>query len=553
MAIKSFRKDLKKDIIPFLLTVSLVILILGIIQIHNLFEDVSKETIEERDEQLFSLAYSVDNNLKLKLAEVDSELKYVVKREDFVQAEQALVEDGDTKQIASFFKKSHLFEKPSVHGVVALSGGEQCFSLDCHGESHTFTFLDDHDGDPIWICYDEKDQYYIGVEGLSLNYDIQYYALFDLDYFHDAIIPESIRETHWVVFFDEESGMALHNHRNQDPYFIFSEEEIMERNDGYTIILENEKKGTKGSVTYEYANYSGKVVPERLITLPSEQSLNGIFAIGISMDSEKLYQEIERDKRKMIMILIGLLVIFLAIYSFIYQIYAEIERRRYEAVAKQKEEELIDQLADARLKNSISQLQPHFMYNALSSIRELVLDEPEYAADLLYNFTHYLRACVRSISQKEMIPFAEELENIRAYTSIEQMRFGNGLKILYDIQFEEFEVIPLGIQPLVENAIRHGIVKRRGKKGTVWIRSALEGEQIVVAIEDDGVGFDTQKIREEVQSGQRDSTGIHNLIFRFEHLMHATIDIASEPSKGTRVVIRIPNESEGDRHQVTQK
>lgn len=533
----------KHNMIPFLMLISLLIVIVGIMHIQILFEEEGKEIIEERDEQLFSLAYSVDNNLNLKMKEVSSELDYVVSKDDFRIAEKELLEKQENDLMKTFFMKSHLFEKPDVAGVIVMDGEQQCFSVDQRGRTdHIYTFLDDHDEDPIWICYDERDEYYIAVEKKSEIYDFEYYALFDLTHFHDALIPESIRKTHWVVFYDMESGLSLQNHRNQKPYMIFSEEEIMERQDGYTIILENQKKNIKGSITYEYANYSGKKVPERLITLPSKETINGIFAIGISLDSEKLYSELDKDKRKMMTASLFLAIMLIIFYGFIFSHYEKEARIRYEEESKKKENELMEQLNEARIKNSISQLQPHFLYNALTAIRELIIEAPEYAYDLIYDFTWYLRACVRSISHQDLIPFEDELKNIQGYTNIEQMRFGDGLKITYDIQEKDFKIIPLGVQPLVENSIRHGIVKRRGKKGNVLVKSIREDGWIVISVEDDGLGFDVDKIRQQVINGERDSTGVQNLIFRYEHQMHAVVDITSEPGKGTKVIIRIPME-----------
>ena len=111
------------------------------------------------------------------------------------------------------------------------------------------------------------------------------------------------------------------------------------------------------------------------------------------------------------------------------------------------------------------QMHPHFLYNALSSIREIVLTDPDFAADLLYDFTTYLRAGIRAIGSSEKIPFTRELENVRAYLNIEKVRFADRLTVEYDIRVEDFSVIPFCIQPLVENAVRHGIYEKGAEGG----------------------------------------------------------------------------------------
>ena len=207
-------------------------------------------------------------------------------------------------------------------------------------------------------------------------------------------------------------------------------------------------------------------------------------------------------------------------------------------------EKLEIQLNEARIKISTGQMQPHFLYNALASIREVVLENPEYAADLIFDFTTHLRACIKSMAGEEMISFSQEIENIKAYVSIEKMRFGDKMQVEYDIQESDFQIVPLSIQPLVENAIRHGIYERGNEGSIVKISSYRQKDKINIMIEDNGVGFDVEKIAKEVKAHERDSTGLQNLIFRFENLMNATVNIESVIGTGTKVTIKIPVKGE---------
>lgn len=216
---------------------------------------------------------------------------------------------------------------------------------------------------------------------------------------------------------------------------------------------------------------------------------------------------------------------------------------KYEELQECTERELREtkqQLEDARIKNSNSQMQPHFLYNALASIREIVLDDPEYASDLIYDFTVHLRACIRSMSNDNLVPFSQELDNIKAYVNIEKMRFGDRLNIQYDCPEISFDIIPLSIQPMVENAIRHGIYERGAAGGTVTIRTSQANEHFLIQVEDDGVGFDFEATMDEVKAGKRDSTGLFNLIFRFERLMKAKVYVESSIGSGTKITVAIP-------------
>ncbi|MCQ2510594.1 MAG: histidine kinase [Lachnospiraceae bacterium] len=532
-----------------------VLLLVGIIAINVLYSVQLKTVIEERDEQLFSLAHAIDSNLVHKLEELTDDLNYGLSRNEYAAIEKKLKDDHDFDEINQYFSTSHLFEQSSLEGVVIFDDQyNQLYSLNQNDLSNDrqYTFLRDEDNDSIYFCYDQFGKYSVALEQQSANKAFWYYVLVDLNHFYDSIVPEKLQASNWVVFYDRGSGVLLQNHDNQDAWLVLDEEAIMERQDGYSIILKNVLADKTGAETYYWPNYYGKNVPERIITLPQSMTQNGYFTIGISRDSEALYKRLDHGR------ILQFFLMFLFVASGIifarsviqYRLrirstLADLERQKNEKAlleAQMKEKELKSALKEAQMRNSIRQLQPHFLYNALSSIREIVLESPEYGADMLMDFTNFLRACLKAMSTKELIPFSQELKNIKAYVNIEKMRLGDRLTVVYDIQEDDFLIIPLGVQPLVENAIRHGISKKRNKTGTVAIRTYRENGQIVISVEDDGTGFDVPKILDEIASGKRDSTGISNLKMRFANRMNATLEGTSEVGKGTVAYIKIPLE-----------
>lgn len=204
---------------------------------------------------------------------------------------------------------------------------------------------------------------------------------------------------------------------------------------------------------------------------------------------------------------------------------------------KQEEAERTGQeLQESRLRLMISQIQPHFIYNTLSSIRTLIKLNPDQAYDLVYDFSKYLRANIDSIGQEGSVPFAKELEHIKNYCRIEQIRFGKKLTVLYEIEEDQFPVPPLTIQPLVENAIKHGI---RGKTGggTVKIHSFKREQEYVVEVLDDGVGF------EDGAENHTGAAGLANIRFRLKEIADSTLEINSIPGKGTKAVVTVPGET----------
>lgn len=193
-----------------------------------------------------------------------------------------------------------------------------------------------------------------------------------------------------------------------------------------------------------------------------------------------------------------------------------------------KEEEAID----LRIELMISQVTPHFIFNALTTIQQLCVKDPVEAQKTVKDFAVYLRGNIDSLSQKENILFSQELEHVKCYLAIEKKRFGDRIQIEYNIQEENFLIPPLTLQPIVENAVKHGICKKRGG-GTIKIETKREDHQILIIVSDDGVGFDQK------QEIGNDHFGIRNIQKRLQTLVNGNIKIESQVGKGTKVIITL--------------
>ncbi len=203
----------------------------------------------------------------------------------------------------------------------------------------------------------------------------------------------------------------------------------------------------------------------------------------------------------------------------------------------QKAAELEKELAEINMTLMLSQIQPHFLYNALNTIKYLTKKDPQKAESAIVKFSGYLRTNMDSLTQKEPIPFEKELEHVKNYVSIEQIRFGDRLKIEYEIENIDFSIPPLTIQPIVENAIKHG-VNQKPEGGTVKIKTYETGSYNIVCVEDDGVGFDVNEKKDDGRS----HVGVTNIKKRLEIMLNAYIEIQSEINVGTKVTIKIPKE-----------
>jgi LytS/YehU family sensor histidine kinase len=190
-------------------------------------------------------------------------------------------------------------------------------------------------------------------------------------------------------------------------------------------------------------------------------------------------------------------------------------------------------IKEAETDLMLSQIKPHFIFNALTAILALIRTDPKKAESVVKSFSKYLRTNMVSIESKAPIPFEQELKHVKTYIELEQIRFQNRINVLFDIGIREFSVPPLTIQPLVENAIRHGICKKK-EGGTVLIKTYEENNYIYIEITDDGVGFNTDILQEK-----NHSLGIKNVNFRLTQI-NATLTIDSKQGSGTAIYVKIP-------------
>ena len=146
------------------------------------------------------------------------------------------------------------------------------------------------------------------------------------------------------------------------------------------------------------------------------------------------------------------------------------------------------ELADAKVSIMLSQIQPHFLCNSLAAIKQLCDIEPEQAKEAVVEFSNYLRGNLDALTAKGCIPFEREMIQVKSYLSLEQKRFGDILKVVYDLRAQSFLIPPLTVQPIVENAVRHGIT-RKEDGGTVTISTCETQESFVITVSDDGAGF----------------------------------------------------------------
>ncbi len=222
--------------------------------------------------------------------------------------------------------------------------------------------------------------------------------------------------------------------------------------------------------------------------------------------------------------------------TMIYQIVSLVLDLRKQYIEAIRYQQMQKELYEAKVSVMVSQIQPHFMYNALTSIAMMCQIDPDTAQEATVTFAKYLRGNMDSLRQTKPIPFDQELEHLKKYLYIEKLRFGDKLNIEYDIQTTDFVLPQLSVQPLVENAVKHGVgMKKQG--GTVTISTRETDSAYEVVISDDGVGFD---VTAEKKDDGRSHVGMENTRRRIRDMCGGEVKTESTVGEGTTATVILP-------------
>ncbi len=201
---------------------------------------------------------------------------------------------------------------------------------------------------------------------------------------------------------------------------------------------------------------------------------------------------------------------------------------------KRKEKEDIEQ---KYLEIMGTQIKPHFIYNVLNTIWYLCEKDTARAQEAIEEFSDYLRGNLDSLNINETVPFSQEMNHIKNYLKLEKLRFGDELEIVYDIQTEDFRVPALSVQPIVENAVKHGV--RASEEGGRVIISTKETPKFYeIDVFDSGAGYDPHYKSKD--NGEKTHVGLSNTRKRLSMMCGGTLDISSTDGSGTTVNIKIP-------------
>ena len=206
------------------------------------------------------------------------------------------------------------------------------------------------------------------------------------------------------------------------------------------------------------------------------------------------------------------------------------QAREYRIQEKRNEQMKVDLM--------LSQIQPHFLFNALYVIQEICRIDPETAYQAVGEFSQYLRHNMDSININVPIPFSKELEHTKHYVRLQQLRFGSALDVRYELTCTHFQLPTLTLQPIVENAIRYGIRQKKDGRGTVIVSTAEKSDAYEICVADNGPGFDPNEVPKDGLA----HVGLRNVRERLRRVSGGSLEIDTRIGEGTKVTIRLPKE-----------
>lgn len=201
-------------------------------------------------------------------------------------------------------------------------------------------------------------------------------------------------------------------------------------------------------------------------------------------------------------------------------------------VMAESAQEKIDQLELKRIRATLERIKPHYIYNVLASIYYLCDQDVGTAKEAICIFSDYLRDVLNMMEEHTLIPMSRELRAVRNYLELEQMRFGDRIRVRYQIEADQFLLPPFALQPLVENSVKHG-AENVENGGEIVVSSYEQPDSYVVAVRDNFGGFDV---------GNPDNCGSGTKYVReiLAMTVSGTLQISSKPGEGTVSMIVIP-------------
>lgn len=313
--LSSDRLKLNKKYTLYVIVVVIIFILLGIDLVYNAFYSSYASLTSEHERHLQDLALSTDRNVGVLIRGISDELDYGIAHNKSV--EENYIETKDETQMKEAIKNSMLLEKSFIYGIQLIKNNEVVLCVNKGNEC-------DHSYPYGWstetpnICFDSNDNEYFSIISKSPYNDIYYGVLIDLDEFYTRIRGSEITNDYWVVLYDENTNVLIHNDNVNPESMLINVEDAKTRNDGISIIVDSELKQEIMVESYHFK--SGEVDDESTLiaVIPSSKNNNGVFAIAVAMGMSHLNVLLSDVFRKIVysgvLVLSGLAILLVIIY-----------------------------------------------------------------------------------------------------------------------------------------------------------------------------------------------------------------------------------------------
>jgi len=273
--------------------ISILTISFGILTLARVISSARDGIYDEHDGHLSDLVQFVDHNVNRVLDRCTMELKYTIAENTVAAAEKRFLVEGDVSLLRAELQNSIAVQTELVSCVMVWRGDEM---IACSDEG-TYSFLDTVDDDNIRLCVGADGANYMAVQA-SAPSGLVYYALIELDEFYEECILDTVYQTYWIVLYDESSGLILQNEDMEPRFKKLTHDEIIARDDGYSVLLACQESGGSDTCDYTYTDSaSGEQILCRMAVLSSSASENETFAIAVALDDAHIQ---EPDRTMMI-------------------------------------------------------------------------------------------------------------------------------------------------------------------------------------------------------------------------------------------------------------
>jgi len=561
-----------KKIVIFIVA-CLLLLSVGFTLLVTSFKSARQYYQDEYDTHITTILDTVDHNITQLLDRFNAEFGHLLSSVETRHADEKFLESNDATLFKKIFNEGIKLNKDIIYTVIITKDDEIIFNTK-ENDSNTYTFIKTDPTHQFITCKDQDGNEYIAYtkEG---RYGLQYNTLLELTTFYETVVPDSVLSQYWIVIYDYDCNLFMHNELNNPTFLMLSREEILARNDGFTFLLQAEESQKDDFITYMYTNAKGKTAEGRILTKCSSNCHNGIFSLtaGISNDAI-LY---ERDKNTVKMILATVLLVTsiaigieLIIHSAKNQ---KIITKKLELLAEKNklDEQIIQhqkELAHHQKMETIGLLTAgvaHEFNNLLTPILGFSMSILENTEETSDNYDSALEVYQASIKAKKLVNRITRLsgKNIDESSSIVDMKavVKNALSLASHSIKKEITVCDelednctiYGNAPRLEqmvlNLLMNSVQAFEGGIGRIDLSVKTEGENIVLCIKDNGPGIPDDvkgKIFEPffTTKDPNKGTGLGLAIVDQTVTDHnGTIDLKSQPGE-TQFTITFPKASE---------